>query len=69
MNFYPAICNTRVISVRYQQRFCFLVRKRLYRCGFLRIETVILGVRQWNKGCETLPHTSTFVGYFVFLKM
>jgi hypothetical protein len=25
-------------------------------------------VRQWKKGCETLPHTSKFVSYFVYVK-
>ena len=45
-NFCPTICNTRIISVRYQLRLCFLVRKRFYRHGFLGIGIVILGVRQ-----------------------
>jgi len=67
-NFCPTICNIRIISVRYQLCLCCLVRKRFYRHAFLRIGNVILGVRQCKKVYETIPHTRTFVSYFVHLK-
>ena len=58
-NFCPAIGNTGITSVPYQQLFFFFF-PRFNRQGFLGIRTVVARVPAWKEGLETLIETKGF---------